>query len=285
MLEAKKKTYRGAFTAENLLRLGLREHPFLSSADPRFLYLSKQHLAVLDRVQDLITWLEGLGVSEGRDGVGSWRDALPLRSMFAYEPGYQPVFIHTATYSTPTEATRDIAAAFGRPARRAQIDQLRDFERYLVELRAQDINAVVIIDDAQKMSPVSLDAIQNFLNFEVRARLIQAVLFAQPEIHRTFAANEAVLSRVYSWQKLSPLPIDDAAAMLHFRSQVAGRSDPLFSDGAVLRMYEVSEGVPRPMIVIGGEVMRVLVERGKTVADVNEVDEAIEAYQQRPEAG
>ena len=63
-------TYRGPFSAEALSRLSLREHPFLPSADPRFLYLSKQHLAVLDRVQDVINWREGLAVVEGVIGVG-----------------------------------------------------------------------------------------------------------------------------------------------------------------------------------------------------------------------
>jgi len=284
MPEAKKSTYRGPFTAENLARLRFREHPFLPTADPRFLFLSSQHTAVLNRVLDLIDLHEGLGVVEGPIGVGKTLVARRLHSMFDMEPGYRPVFIHTAAYNTPTEAARDIAAAFGRPTRRAQIDQLRDFESFLVDLRTQEINAIVIIDDAQKMSPASLDAIQNFLNFEARVRLIQVVLFAQPEIHGVFAANPAVLSRVVSWQRLSPLPPDDAAAMLQFRCTVAGRSESLFTEGAFLRVYEVAEGVPRPMITVSAEVLRILLENNAFTAAVEHVDGAIAAYTQRHEA-
>jgi type II secretory pathway predicted ATPase ExeA len=281
MPQPKRTTYRGPFTAENLARLGLREHPFLPTADPRFLYLSGQHTAVLDRAQDLINLHEGLGVVEGPIGVGKTLLARRLHSMFDFEDGYKPVFIHTATYNTPTEAARDIANAFGRPARRAQIDQLRDFESFLVDLRRQEINAIVIVDDAQKMSPASLDAIQNFLNFEARVRLIQIVLFAQPEIHGVFAANEAVLSRVVSWQRLSPLPVAESVSMLRFRCQVAGRSETLFSEAGVLRIYEAAEGVPRPMITIGAEVLRILLEANATTAEVEHVDAAIAAYRQR----
>lgn len=284
MREAKKPTYRGPFTGENLARLRFREHPFLPTADPRFLFLSAQHTAVLDRVQDLINLHEGLGVVEGPIGVGKTLVARRLHSMLDFEPDYRPVFIHTAAYSTPTEAARDIARAFGRPTRRAQVDQLRDFESFLIDLRKQDINAVVIVDDAQKMSPASLDAIQNFLNFEVRGRLIQIVLFAQPEIHGTFAANEAVLSRVVSWQRLSPLPVDDAAAMLQFRCTVAGRQEPLFSEGAFLKIYEAAEGVPRPMITISAEVLRLLVENNAFTAEAHHADFAIAAYTERHEA-
>ncbi|MEW6567679.1 MAG: ATP-binding protein [Chloroflexota bacterium] len=284
MHDAKTSTYRGPFTSENLARLRFREHPFLPTADPRFLFLSGQHTAVLDRIQDLVNLHEGLGVVEGPIGVGKTLVARRLHSMFDLEPGYRPVFIHTAAYNTPTEAARDIARAFGRPTRRAQIDQLRDFESFLVELRKQDVNAVVIIDDAQKMSPASLDAIQNFLNFEVRGRLIQIVLFAQPEIHGTFAANGAVLSRVVSWQRLSPLPADDAAAMLQFRCTVAGRQEALFTEGAFLKIYEAAEGVPRPMITISAEVLRLLVENNTFTAGVEHADLAIAAYAERSEA-
>ena len=280
----KRKTYYGPFTPENLTRLGLREHPFLPAADPRFLYLSGQHTAVLNRAQDLINLHEGLGVVEGPIGVGKTLLARRLHNMIDFEDGYRPVFIHTATYNTPTEATRDIAGAFGRPTRRAQIDQLRDFESFLVELRRQEINAIVIIDDAQKMSPSSLDAIQNFLNFEARVRLIQIVLFAQPEIHGVFAANEAVLSRVVSWQRLSPLPLADALEMLRFRCAVAGRSDAFFSERGVVMIYEEADGVPRPMVTIGAEVLRILLEEKAYTAEVEHVEAAIAAYRQRNEA-
>ena len=121
------RTHRGIFTTETLSRLGFREHPFLPSADPRFLYLSKQHLAVLDRVQDVINWREGLSVVEGVIGVGKTSIARRLHQMFEFDPEYKTVYIHTATYTTETQAARDIASAFGLDKRRALLDQLRDF--------------------------------------------------------------------------------------------------------------------------------------------------------------
>jgi general secretion pathway protein A len=275
------RTYRGPFSAEALSRLGFREHPFLPSADPRFLYLSKQHLAVLDRVQDVINWREGLSVVEGLIGVGKTSIARRLHQIFEFEPGYKTVFIHTATYSTPTQAVRDIGYAFGRKTKRAYVDQLRDFEHYLIALKEREENAVLIIDDAQRMSTTSLDTIQDFMNFDVREKMIQIILFAQPEIHGTFAENQAVLSRVASWQKLSPLPVDDANSLIQFRCQVAGRERPLYTDSAMLRIYEETEGVPRPMILISAEILRILIENDKSVADVPEVENALSVYQQR----
>jgi general secretion pathway protein A len=275
------RTHRGIFTTETLSRLGFREHPFLPSADPRFLYLSKQHLAVLDRVQDVINWREGLSVVEGVIGVGKTSIARRLHQMFEFDPEYKTVYIHTATYTTETQAARDIASAFGLDKRRALLDQLRDFELFLVEIRKKDINAVVIIDDAQRMSSSSLDTIQAFMNFDVRAKLIQVILFAQPEIHTIFSNNEPVLSRVASWQKLSPLPVDEATALIQFRCQVAGRKEPFYTDSAMLRLYEDTGGVPRPMIMTSAEVIRILIEEEKYVADEMEIEKANSLYQQR----
>lgn len=275
------RSHRGEFTTEKLQQLGFREHPFHVSADPRFLYLSKQHLAVLDRAQDVINWREGLAVVEGQIGVGKTTLARRLHEMFAYEAGYDTVYIHTAEYNSPVDAARDIAGAFGRRPRRAFLDQLRDFEQFLVERRAADQNVVVIIDDAQRMKAPSLEALQSFFNFDVKVKLMQIILFGQTEIHSTFAQNEAVLSRVASWQKLSPLPPDDALLMITFRCNVAGREDPLFTDGAFLRLYEYTGGVPRTMILIGREVLRNLSQAKRSLADTDEIEAAIESYEQR----
>jgi len=72
--------------------------------------------------------------------------------------------------------------------------------------------------------------------------------------------------------------------MLQFRCTVAGRSEPLFTEGAFLKIYEAAEGVPRPMITISAEVLRLLVESNTFTAEVDHVDRAIGAYAQRNEA-
>jgi general secretion pathway protein A len=276
------KAYEGDLTIDSLRRLGFREYPFSLSADPRFLYLSKQHLAVLDRVRDVIDLHDGLAVIEGPIGVGKTTIARRLHEIYDdVEKAVNTVYIHTAAYSSPGEATRDIAIAFGETARRAHIDQLRNFEKFLVQEREQGRNVVVIIDDAQKINASSLDAFQNFLNFDVKVKLIQIILFGQPEIHSGFAKNEAVLSRVASWQKLSPLPPDDAISMIQFRSQLAGRQEPILTDSGFLRLFEYTGGVPRPIIIICGEILRILLREGLPVANTAEVEMAIHAYQER----
>jgi type II secretory pathway predicted ATPase ExeA len=275
------KSYRSDLSKEKLHALKFQEHPFLTSADPRFLYLSKQHLSVLDRVEDAINYREGLAVIEGRIGVGKTTIARRLYDMHYDDDSCKIVYIHTATYSTDKEAASDIARAFGLPINRALIVQLRNFEEYLVKIRKEDKNTIVIIDDAQKMSTKSLDAIQSFLNFDISVKLIQIILFGQPEIHEPFSQNEAVLDRVSSWQRLTPLPADDALNMIQFRINVAGRQDPLMTDGGFLKLYEYTEGVPRSIILVCNEILHILARQAAKIADIPEVLEAIQNVQTR----
>jgi general secretion pathway protein A len=281
MAQQMASTKRGDLTADSLRRLGFREYPFSLSADPRFLFLSKQHAAVLDRVEDVITLRNGLGVVEGPIGVGKTTIARRLFEIHNMEPDFNIQYIHTAAYTSPGSATRDIAIAFAQPVNRVKTVQLHNFEAFLVKEREKGRNVVVIIDDAQKINASSLDAFQNFLNFDVKAKLIQIILFGQPEIHVAFGKNVAVNSRVASWQKLSPLPPDDALSMIQFRIQVAGRQDPILSDAGFFRLYEFSAGIPRPIIIICDEILRLMSEKNLAIADEAEVESAIKAYQER----
>lgn len=269
-------------TPQELSRLGLKEHPFHPSADPRFLYLSRNHQAILGRLQDLIDWREGLAVVEGHMGTGKTSLARRLYELTTQDERVSPVYIHTAAFKTPMDAARDISAAFGVSGRRAYIHQLRDLEEHLVALRREDRTAVVLLDDAQFMQPDSLETIQNMLNFDLSAKLVQIVLFGQQEIKEIFVQKPAVHDRVVHWQSLGRLPFTEMVGLIDFRLNVAGRKDPMFTEGALARLYEFSQGVPRPLVIVCGNALRLLAARKIQEADLDVVEAAIEVYQQRP---
>jgi general secretion pathway protein A len=269
-------------TARQLSLLGLKEHPFRPSADPRFLYLSRNHHNVLERLQDIIEWHEGLAVVEGHIGTGKTSLARRLHELAIQDEATIPVYIHTAAFTTPMDAARDISAALGIKGRRSYIDQLRALEMQLLSLRKERKNAVVILDDAQFMVPDSLDAIQNMLNFDISEKLIQIILFGQQEIKELFVQKPAVHDRVVHWQTLGPLPFVEMVGLINFRLTVAGRPEPMFSEAALDQLYAFSRGVPRPLVVVCGIVLRLLADNRSDIANVDEVNEAILIYSQRP---
>jgi len=269
-------------TYRELSLMGLKEHPFHPSADPRFLYLSRNHLNILGRLQDLVEWREGLAVVEGHMGTGKTSLARRLYELTIQDEGIDPVYIHTAAFHTRMEAARDISAAFGIRGRRSYIDQLRDLEAYLVKLKREDKTAVILLDDAQFMEPDSLETIQNMLNFDLSEKLIQIILFGQQEIKETFVQKKAVHDRVVHWQSLGPLPFTEMVGLISFRLTVAGRSEPMFTDSAMSRLYEFSRGIPRPLVIVCGNTLRLLSEKKAQVADLDDVEESIKIYEQRP---
>jgi general secretion pathway protein A len=276
---------RNRLTNLELGRLGLNEHPFRVSADPRFLYLTEQHKAALARLEDTVTWREGLSVVEGPVGTGKTTLARRLYELCLPGEGrnLETIYVHTAAYHTALGALRDIGKHFGLESRRSYTDQLRDFESHLLDLRRDDFNAVLIVDDAQFMSGESLHPIQDMLNFDQSSKLIQIVLFGQYEIHRKLANDEALLDRVMFWYKVVPLTYTEMVLMLQFRLAVAMRSDPFFTDRAYELLYDFSGGVPRKLIIVCNETLRFLVGRGRSVADDQDVLRAIEVYNQRPQ--
>ena len=268
-------------TVRELGLLDLNEHPFHISADPRFLYLTEQHKSALSRLENTIDWREGLSVIEGPIGAGKTTLARRLYELCMQNDGLEPVYIHTASYPTPASALRDIVSHYRLDSRRAYLDKLRDFEKYLIILRKQDKNPVLIIDDAQLMAANSLQPIQDFLNFDVSSKLIQIILFGQQEIHRNFSKKPALLDRVVFWHRLGPLTYAETLRMIQFRLTVAGRFKPLFSDRALELLYEASKGVPRPLMIICNETLHILAETGRFEADVAEVGQAVKIYNQR----
>lgn len=268
-------------TMRELGLLDLNEQPFHVSADPRFLYLTEQHKAALSRLEDTIEWREGLSVIEGPIGAGKTIMARRLFELCMQNNNLEPVYIHTASYITPVAALRDIVTHYRLETRRAYLDKIRDFEKYLIDLKKQDKNAVLIIDDAQLMAPSSLQPIQDFLNFDVSSKLIQIILFGQQEIHKNFSKNPALLDRVVFWHRLGPLTYAETVRMIQFRLTVAGRFKPLFTDRAIEILFEASKGVPRPLMIICNETLHIMADKGRFEADEAEVRQAIDIYNQR----
>jgi type II secretory pathway predicted ATPase ExeA len=248
--------------------LGFAEEPFSRSADPRFLYLSAQHGDVLDRIQEAIEEHRGLAIVEGGFGVGKSSIARRLESIYrAYPEDFVVVFVHTAAYESEYAALLDVCYALNLDRRKGLTMQWREFESYLVDQKEAGRNVVVILDDAQLMSPSALTLVHHIYNFDISQKLAQVVLFGQPEIRRIFNERPEVLSRVDSWFQLNPLSLEDTLELIRFRSAVAGRKEPLLSQSAFLLVWEATRGIPREIVALCSKIIDQMGLQGKNVAD------------------
>jgi len=251
-----------------LRELGFSEEPFSRSADPRFLYLSAQHGDVLDSIQEVVEERRGLAVVEGGFGVGKSTIARRLESIYrAYPQDFLVVFVHTAAYESEYAALLDVSFALNLDRRKGMTMQWREFESFLVDQKEGKRNVVLILDDAQLMSPDALSLVHHIYNFDISQKLAQVVLFGQPELQRIFNQRPEVLSRVDAWFRLNPLSLEDTLELIRFRCAVAGRKEPLLSQSAFLEVWKSTRGIPREIVSVCSKIINEMGQQNKSVAD------------------
>jgi len=135
---------------------------------------------------------------------------------------------------------------------------------------------VVILDDAQLMTPDALTLVHHLYNFDISQKLAQVILFGQPEIRRIFNARPEVLSRVDSWFRLNPLSLEDTLELIRFRCAVAGRKEPLLTQSAFLEVWKMTRGIPREIVALCSKVINEMGRLNKSVADNATVQVALE---------
>jgi len=233
-----------------LERLGLKEDPFKLSADPRYLYLGPEHLAVYRQAVGVISRRRGLALITGEMGMGKSSLARRLYDVYASESSIEIAYIHTAAFRSSMDAARQISAALDLPAQRSFQRQMETLEQKMAAAYTSNKNVVILLDDAQLMDPDALEVIHRLYNFDYDAKVVQTLAFGQREMNSLFETNRAVNARVFVRLALPPLTLSSALQMVVFRLQVAGRQDPFIDDNAFEMLYEASEGVPREIIRI-----------------------------------
>ena len=189
---------------------GLREQPFAISTDPKFLFLSASHRRAYEELLSGLVRDESVVLLTGETGSGKTTlcraviGALGIRTFSSIL--HQP-------YMTGPEMLRLILRDFGLVSREelrrgvlasADVPQLLDaLEGFLRSLISIESRAVVVIDEAQSLSPALLDEVRMLTAFERDGRrLIQLMLCGQPTLLNTlktepmYALNERITRRV-----------------------------------------------------------------------------------------
>jgi general secretion pathway protein A len=231
-----------------LERLGLKEDPFKLSADPRYLYLGPEHLAVYRQAQGVISRRRGLALIIGDMGMGKSSLARRLYDVYASEENMAICYIHTAAFRSAMDAARQVSSALGVPPQRSFQRQMEGLEQMMANAYTTGRNVIIILDDAQLMESEALEVLHRLYNFDYDAKVVQILSFGQREMTALFEINRAVNARVFVRLVLPPLTLSSALQMVMFRLRVAGRNDPLINDDAFELLYEKSQGVPREII-------------------------------------
>ena len=223
---------------------GLRESPFRGFLDSKFFYQSPTHEEALARLQFLVQERRRLGLLVGPSGSGKSlllevfaeqlrRNALPVAklSLLGIEPA-EMLWQLAAGWGLSLDATQSSATLW-----RALTDRLTEY-------RYQQIEAVVLLDDADQADPQVLQHVTRLARFDPSSETrLTLVLAGRNEGMMTL--GERLLDLVELRIDVEPWESADTENYVATRLAQAGRQSPVFVGPAVARLHELSHGIPR----------------------------------------
>jgi type II secretory pathway predicted ATPase ExeA len=107
---------------------------------------------------------------------------------------------------------------------------------------------VIVLDEAQHMTDVTLSALKNLVNFEHDSKnLALIVLAGQEELPRRLAYDQflAIKQRIRIVARMNPLGPDETRAYVRHHIKIAGAKSKIFTDEAITEVHNLAEGIPR----------------------------------------
>ena len=232
---------------------GLRERPFSLTPDPSYLYPSRVHKEALSHLRYGIEGQAGFIVITGEIGCGK---TTMLQTVLRAIDKKTSIARLMNTMLTARELIEAIMLDFGLEPRHDSSKPylLRDLARFLVDQRNAGRLSLLVIDEAQNLSPQALEEVRLLSNLETeKSKLLQILVVGQPNLRETMASPnlEQFRQRVAVSYHLTALDARDTAAYINYRLQRAAVAAPLrFPAGAAALVHSRSRGVPRIINVI-----------------------------------
>ena len=227
---------------------GLKEASYSITPDPHYLYLSRRHREALAH---LLYGADGHGGFVQLTGeVGTGKTTI-CRAFMEQIPEQVDLALILNPALTVVELLQAICQEFnipllqGETSRMILVDKLN---RYLLQAHADGRRPVLMIDEAQNLSPEVLEQLRLLTNLETsKHKLLQIFLIGQPELQEMLQRQELrqLAQRITARYHLTPLNEAETDDYIRHRLAVAQVERPIFSRSALRRIHKLSGGVPR----------------------------------------
>ncbi len=152
-------------------------------------------------------------------------------SLLGVEPA-EMLWLLAAGWELSLNPTQSLAALW-----RAVTDRL-------IEYRYQQLEAVALLDDADQADPGVLQQVTRLARLDPSPETRLTLVLAGHN-ERIAKLGEPLRELVDLRIEVEPWEPADTEEFLHERLAQAGRQSPVFAEGAVARLHELSHGIPR----------------------------------------
>lgn len=237
---------------------GLREIPFSITPDTSYFFSFDSYQAALNTL--LIAAKNGEGFIKITGEVGTGKTLLCRKFLAMLDTDFVTAYI-----PNPLLEPRSLMLALADELECAvdrSIDQhqlIKAINLKLLGLARQGKRVLLCIDEAQALPIETLEALRLLSNLETEKRkLLQIVLFGQPELDRKLARNEIrqLTQRISFHYQLQALSATEISIYVAHRLSIAGYLGPaLFGSAALMVLSLASGGIPRMVNVLAHKAL------------------------------
>lgn len=227
---------------------GLSGKPFQLNPDPTFYFASKQHRRAKAYLDYGVLRNEGFIVITGEIGAG--KTTIVRGLLDSLDAGKVVAGNVVSTQLEAEDTLRMVAAAFGvRTKDATKADLLMALEAFLVGQTVQGKRCLLIVDEAQNLTPAAVEELRMLSNFQFgNQALLQSFLVGQPEFRDILQhpQMQQLRQRVIAACHIGPLDQEETQGYIEHRLKCAGGTGrPHFEPEAFIEIFSASGGIPR----------------------------------------
>jgi MSHA biogenesis protein MshM len=247
-----------------LKHFGLRELPFGITPDTSYFFACRSIQEALNTL--FIAVSNGEGFIKITGEVGTGKTLLCRKFLSTLGPGWVSAYIPNPNLE-PRVVLLALAEELGLPGESIGAHRLdKELTQRLLDIARQGKRVVLCMDETQAMPLATLESVRLLTNLETEKRkLMQVVLFGQPELDRKLASASVrqLRQRITFQYTLKALARHEVADYVAHRLTIAGYSGAaLFSDAALKAIHRASRGVPRLVNILAHKSLLLLYGEG-----------------------
>lgn len=237
---------------------GLKQSPFKITPDTSLFYPGGNRGAILKALVYAV--MHGEGIIKVVGEVGSGKTMLSWMLESELQGKVDIVYLANPSLS-PENILHAIAFELDLPiqADSSRFKVMNQLQHYLLERHAAGHQVVIFVEEAQGMPLATLEEMRLLSNLETQQyKLLQIVLFGQPELDRMIARPEIrqLKERITYSFFLTPFKFNDVKDYLNSRLRACGHhSGEVFTKAAIKAISRYSKGLIRRINILADKSM------------------------------